>query len=72
VRAASNWEMVADWRFSPWGGGGDDDGGGRKRAEDRGGLIADVDEMRARLAVSGGERGREKERRARRRRVALF
>jgi hypothetical protein len=34
VRAAPNWEMVADWWVSPWG-GGDGDGGGRKRAEDR-------------------------------------
>jgi hypothetical protein len=52
---APNWEMAADWRVSPWTGkNGDDDG--RKRAGDRDGSVAGVEEMRARLAMGGGER----------------
>jgi hypothetical protein len=44
-----------DWRVSPWRGGNGDDGS-RKHARDRGGSVAGVDEMRARLAVGRGER----------------
>jgi hypothetical protein len=49
-----------------------DDGGQKRTEEGRGGSIAGTDMMQARLAMGGGERGREKERRARRRRAALF
>jgi hypothetical protein len=52
---APNQEMAADCRVSPWRGGNDDDGG-RKHAGTVRGSIAGVDEMRARLAVGGGER----------------
>jgi hypothetical protein len=57
VRAAPNREMAVGWRVSPWG-----DGGGQKHVEDRGSSVAAVDEMRARLAMGGGERGRKKKR----------
>jgi hypothetical protein len=44
VRAASNREMVADWRASPWGVGRNGNSGGQKRTEDRGGSVAGEDE----------------------------
>jgi hypothetical protein len=42
--------------------GGDGDCGGQKCAKDHGGSVASVDEMRARLAVGGGERGAKQKR----------
>jgi hypothetical protein len=42
--------------------GGDGDCGGQKCAKDHVGSVASVDEMRARLAVGGGERGAKQKR----------